>query len=412
MIRTSHSVFLCLVASAGDWPGWRGPHGNGVADDANPPVKWTATEGIRWKVELPGKGVGNPIIWGDRVFLTASDGQRHDQLLFFCLDRRDGHELWRRNFWGTAPTLRHEQKSSMATPTPVTDGVYVWGFFGTGDLFCLDLDGNLIWCRSLAQEYEPFQNRFAPGSSPVLVGDVLILQCDHWGQSYLIGIDKRTGKNIWKTDRAEHISWSSPLVADVNGRPELVVCATFQVKGYDPLTGREFWAARGLTRECIPTAVAGEGMIFAVSGATGETLALRTGGRGDVSDTHIVWRTSRGAPFVPSPLLLDGLYYLVDDQGIATCFEAVTGQRVWQNRLGGAFTASPIAAGGRLYFINEEGLTTVLRAGREFEVLSRNPLGEPVFASPAIAHRELFIRTDGHLFCIQTQGDLETGAVE
>ena len=142
-------------------------------------------------------------------------------------------------------------------------------------------------------------------------------------------------------------------------------------------------------------------MIFAVSGAKGETLALRAGGRGDVSDTHIVWRTSRGAPFVPSPLVLDGLYYLVDDQGIATCFEAATGQRVWQNRLGGAFTASPIAAGGRLYFINEEGLTTVVRAGREFEVLSRNPLTEPLFASHAIVHGDLFIRTDQHLFCIR-----------
>jgi outer membrane protein assembly factor BamB len=373
-----------------------------VADDTNPPVKWSTTEGVRWKVPLPGQGVGTPIITGERIFLTASDGQRHDQLLFFCLDRRDGRELWRQNFWGTAPTLRHEQKSSMATPTPVTDGQHVWAFFGTGDLFCLDLDGNLVWCRSLAQEYEPFQNRFAMASSPVLVGDLLILQCDHWGRSYLIGIDKRTGKNVWKTDREEHISWSSPLVADVDGRQEVVVCATFQVKGYDPLTGRELWASRGLTRECIPTAVAGEGMIFAVSGPKGETLALRAGGRGDVSETHVVWRTSRGAPFVPSPLLLDGLYCLVDDQGIASCFQAQTGERVWQNRLGGAVTASPVAAAGKIYFIDEQGTTSVVQVGGEFELLSKNQLDEPVFASPAIANQELFIRTDHHLFCIMS----------
>jgi outer membrane protein assembly factor BamB len=371
-----------------------------VASDANPPVEWSATEGVRWKVPLVGQGVGQPVIWGDRVFLTSSDGPRNDQLHFLCLDRRDGHELWHRNFWGTAPTLRHEQKSSMATPTPVTDGEHVWAFFGTGDLFCLDLDGNLVWCRSLAQEYEPFQNRFAMGSSPVLAGDVLVLQCDHWGQSYLLGVEKHSGKNVWKSDRAEHVSWSSPLVVDVGGRQELVVCATFQVKGYDATTGGELWRVDGLTRECIPTAVAGDGLIIAVSGPKGETLAIRPGGRGDVTDTHVAWRSARNAPFVPSALALDGLYYIVDDSGIAACFEAGMGKLVWQQRLGGAFTASPVAADGKIYFVDEEGRTTVVRTGRKFEVLAKNQLGEPVFASPAIADDGLFIRSDRHLYCI------------
>lgn len=393
-------AWAALPALAGDWPGWRGPKGNGLSDEANLPVKWSAGDGVRWKADLPGKGSGSPIIAGDRVFLTSSDGPRHDQLHFFCLDRRTGRELWHRNFWGTAPTLRHDPKSSMATPTPVTDGQHVWAFFGSGDLFCLDLGGNLVWCRSLAQEYEPFQNRFAMGSSPVLVGDLLILQCDHWGQSYLVGIDKRTGKNVWKTDRAEHVSWSSPLVVEVNGRQELVASATFHVKGYDPLTGRELWAASGMTRECIPTAVAGDGLIFAVSGTKGETLAIRTGGRGDVTESHIVWRNSRNAPFVPSAILLDDLYYLVDDKGIAACFEAASGKLVWQQRLGGAFSASPIAADGKLYFVDEEGTTTVLKPGRQFEVLSKNRLDDPTFASPAAAHGDLFIRTDRHLYCI------------
>jgi outer membrane protein assembly factor BamB len=392
---------LAGTGAAGDWPGWRGPHGDGLSDEKEAPVKWSATENVLWKAESPGKGVGQPVIWGDRVFLTASDGHRHDQLIFFCLDRRDGRELWRRDFWGTAPTLRHEQKSSMATPTPVTDGKHVWAFFGTGDLFCLDLGGNLVWCRSLAQEYEPFQNRFAMGSSPVLVGDVLVLQCDHWGQSYLIGIDKRTGKNVWKTDRAEHVSWSSPLVIDVDGRKELVVAATFQVKGYDAATGRELWSAEGMTRECIPTAVAGDGLIFAVSGTKGETLAIRAGGRGDITETHVVWRNQRNAPFVPSAILVDDLYYLVDDKGIAACLEAATGKLVWQQRLGGAFSASPIAAGGKIYFVDEEGTTTVLAAGREFKVLGKNSLGEPAFASPAISRGDLLIRTDRHLYCIE-----------
>jgi outer membrane protein assembly factor BamB len=403
MIRTLVFATALLIQGAaigGDWPGWRGPRGDGVSLDRDTPVRWSDMEGVRWKIALPGHGVGQPVVWGDRIFLTASDGPRHDQLIFFCLDRRDGRELWRRNFWGSAPTLRHEQKSSMATPTPITDGEHVWAFYGTGDLFCLDLDGNIVWCRSLAQEYGPFQNRFAMGSSPVLVGDLLILQCDHWGQSYLIGIDKRTGKNVWKTDRAEHISWSSPLVVDVDGRKELIVCATFAVKGYDPLRGSELWSAQGLTRECIPTAVAGEGLILAASGPKGETLAVRTGGRGDVTGSHVAWRTARNAPFVPSAVLVDGLYYLVEDSGIAACFEAATGKVVWQERLGGAFTASPVAADGKLYFIDEAGNTSVLKLGRKPEILARNRLQEAVYASPAIAHGELFIRTDQNLYCI------------
>lgn len=383
-----------------NWPAWRGPHGNGVSNASGLPVEWSATKGVAWKLPLPGKGVSSPAIWADRIFVSASEGHRHDQLRLLCLDRRDGRTLWQRRFWGTAPTRRHAQKSSMATPTPVTDGRHVWAFFGTGDLFCLDLEGGLVWCRSLPQEYERFQNRFGMGSSPVVVDDLLILQCDHWGQSYLLAVNKKTGENVWKTDRSEHVSWSSPLVVDVDGRKELVVCATFQVKGYDALTGQQVWVVDGLTRECIPTAVAASGTIYAVSGTRGETLAIRTGGRGNISDSHVVWRTRRGAPFVPSPLLYKGLYYLVDDRGIATCLDAKTGRRVWQHRLGGRFTASPVAADGKIYFVDEDGATTVIGAGRSFKVQAKNALEEPVFASPAIAHGAIFIRTDQHLFCI------------
>jgi outer membrane protein assembly factor BamB len=355
---------------------------------------------IRWIVPLHCICFGQPLIWGDRILLTASDGYRHDQLHIFCLARKDGRELWHRTFWGSSPTLRHEQKSSMATPTPVTDGELVWAFFGTGDLFCLTLEGELVWCRSLAQEYEPFQNRFAMGSSPVLAGNVLVLQCDHWGQSYLLGVDKHTGQNVWKTNRQEHISWSTPLVVHVEGRSELVVSATFHVKGYDAATGEELWVAPGMTRECIPTAVAAKGLILAVSGPKGETVAIRAGGRGDISQTHVVWRNSRNAPFVPSGIVVDDLYYLVDDKGIAASFEVATGKLVWQQRLGGAFTASPVAAGGRLYFADEQGITTVIEAGREFKLVAKNSLNEPIYAAPAVSRGELFIRTDSRLYCI------------
>lgn len=386
----------------GNWPAWRGPRGDGHSDETNLPLRWSRSEGVRWKSPLPGVGVSSPVVWGDRVFVTSSDGHRdrHDQLHVLCFDRRDGRLLWHRRFWGTAPTRSHGRKSSMATPTGVTDGTHVWAFFGTGDLFCLDFEGDLIWARSLAQEYEPFQNRFGMGSSPVLIDSVLVLECDHWGQSYLLGVDKTTGENAWRTDRTEQLGWSSPLVVDVEGKKQVVVCATFGVKGYDPTTGQELWVAWGMSRSCIPTAVANDHMIYAVSGQGGRTLAIRKGGRGDVTETHVAWQATRGAPYVPSPLVVEGLYYLVDDRGIATCFDAETGARVWQKRLGGNFTASPVAGGGKIYFIDEEGTTTVLKPGREFEVLAKNELGEPVYASPAIARGDLFIRTHGNLYCI------------
>lgn len=403
MTRTLSLMLLSFAwgaASASDWPGWRGPRGDGTTDELNLPVQWSKSAGVRWTTALPGKGVSSPVVTGDRVIVSASSGPRHDQLHIICMDRRDGRELWRRDFWGTAPTLRHEQKSSMATPTPVTDGRSVWVFFGTGDLFCLDLQGGLIWCRSLAQEYEPFQNRFAPGSSPVLVGDLLILQCDHWGRSYLLAIEKQTGKNGWKSNRDEHVSWSSPFVSNRNGDAEIIVCATFAVKGYDPRSGSERWVVRGMTRECIPTAVSAGDLILAVSGMKGETLAIRRGGRGDVTETHIAWRSNRGAPFVPSGIVVDGLYYLVDDRGIATCMEAETGRTVWQERLGGSFTASPVAGDGKIYLTDEAGTTTVIAAGPVVKILSRNRLEEAVYSSPAIAQGDLLIRTDERLISI------------
>jgi len=396
---------LCLLgpslpASAGDWPGWRGPSGNGLSEERDPPLSWSADEGIAWKIPLPGKGVSQPIIVGDRLFLTASSGPRHEQLHLLCFDTRDGQRLWERTFWGTAPTLYHAQKSSMATPTPVTDGQHVWAFYGTGDLFCVNLAGEVQWIRSLAQEYEPFQNRFGMGGSLLLAGNVLVVPCDHWGNSYLLGVEKTTGRNVWKTPRTEHVSWSTPLLWKTRDRNELVISATFGVKSYDPQTGTALWSASGLTRECIPTPVATPEMIYVVSGYDGQTLAVRAGGQGDVTETHVAWKNQRGAPFVPSAILVDELYYLIEDRGIATCLEAGSGKVVWQKRLGGAFTASPIAAAGRVYFLAENGAMTVLGTGREPTILAKNELDEPCFATPALAQGRLYLRSDQHLFAI------------
>ena len=414
--------FCPLVASltlaAEDWPGWRGPSRSGIAPDGQAPLHWTAdasTEtGIAWKVALPGSGSSQPIVWQDRIILTAAEGPQQSDLHILCLAARSGERLWDLRLWGTSPTLYHATKSSMATPTPITDGRHVYAFFGTGDVFCVDLSGKLLWQRSLASEYGPFENRFAASSSPLLFGDLLLLQCDHYGPSYLLALDKHSGANRWKVDRPEAwLSWSSPQLfgappqgKENNAEPELVVCGSEKVEAFRPSNGEKLWSLGGMARECIPTPVLGGGLIYAVSGPRGTTLAIRPGGRGDVSRTHVAWTSTKGTPFVPSAILVGDYYYLVDDHGIATCLEAKSGELKWRKRLGGNVTASPVAAGGRIYFITESGETVVLEGGvPDYHELARNSLNQAVYASPAIAGGRLYVRTPSHLVCISGNVD-------
>ncbi len=400
-------LFLCVtttVAHAENWAGWRGPNRNGVSSETGIATNWSATDGVLWKAAVPGSGISNPIIWNDRVFLTASDGKNLSNLHVICLSRDTGEKLWHLQFWGTAPTRYHNNKSSMASPSPVTDGKHIYAFFGTGDVFCMTKDGQLVWQRSLASEYGVFENRFAASSSPLLFRDSLLLQVDHYGDSYLISLETSTGANRWKTDRPGYwLSWASPQLVKVPGDDqfEFVVSGSQRLEGYDPVNGKKLWTVGGMRRECIPTPLLKDGLIYAVSGPKGPTMAIKPGGRGDVSKTHVVWSNSRGAPFVPSAILAGGRYYLIDDQGIGTCLNVETGESIWQKRFPGRFTASPIAAEGNIYFIDESGTTTVVDASaNEYREVAKNPLGEPVFASPAISQGRLFIRTTRHLFCI------------
>lgn len=391
------------LSHADNWPGWRGPTRNGLSEESQLPSTWSATENIAWKVPLPGNGIANPVIWGDRIFITESDGPRHGTLHLICLSRKTGEELWHRKYWGTSPTLFHASKSSMASPSPVTDGKHVFAFYGTGDVFCLTVDGDLVWQRSLADEYGPFENRFAASSSPILHEGLLLLQCDHYGASYVLGIDAATGANRWKADRPEcWLSWASPqLVPLDNGKHELIVSGSHKVEGYDPITGEKHWTLGGLARECIPTPVFGHGLLYVVSGPKSPTFALKPGGRGDIEADQLAWSSNRGSPFVPSAILVGERYYLVDDAGIATCLDAHKGKTVWQKRLPGRYTASPVSGDGKIYLANEDGTTTVLYAGsRTYDEIGRNDLGEPIFASPAISQGSLFIRTPRHLWRI------------
>ncbi|QDT49509.1 Outer membrane protein assembly factor BamB precursor [Symmachiella dynata] len=401
------SIALAGSLAAENWPGWRGPGRNGVSTESELPTEWSETAGIRWKTAVPGSGISNPIVWDDRVIVTASDGPQQADLHIICYATDDGRELWHQRLWGTAPTRYHANKSSMASPAAVTDGNHVFAFFGTGDVFCTDMQGQLQWQRSLANEYGQFENRFAASSSPLLYQDMVIVQCDHYGDSYVIALDQETGANRWKRDRPEAwLSWASPQLIPVgNGQHELIVAGSHKVDAFAPATGEPLWTVNGMSRECIPTPVFGDGSLYVVSGPKSPTMAIRPGGRGDVTETHVRWRNTRGAPFVPSAILVGERYYLVDDAGIATCLNAADGKRVWQKRLSGAFTASPVAGDQKIYFTNERGETTVIAAAkRGYKRLAQNSVGEPVFASPAISQGCIFLRTNRHLLCIDGRG--------
>jgi outer membrane protein assembly factor BamB len=398
-------IATATYVHAENWPGWRGPLRTGVTTDTGVPTTWSSTENVLWRTPVPGTGISNPVVWQDRVFITAAEGRDQSELHVLCLDRDSGRIRWHQRLWGTAPTVFYYPKSGLASPSPLTDGERLWVFFGTGDVFCFDLDGGLLWQRSLADEYGPFENRFAAASSPLLFQDTVILQCDHYGASYVLAMDGKTGANRWKSDRPEAwLSWSSPQLTPVGDRSELVLSGSEKLDGYNPVTGRRLWTVRGLVRECVPTPVLGAGLVFVVSGPNGAHLAVKPGGSGDVTETHVVWRNDRGTSFVPSPIVVGERYYLVDDKGIASCLSTSDGELLWRKRLTGKFTASPVAADGKLFFTNESGSTVVIDAAAdEYRELARNEIGEDVYSSPAISQKRMFLRTTKHVVCIGTK---------
>lgn len=384
---------------AENWPGWRGPTAMGISSEKNLPVRWSAKDSVRWKVPVPGAGVSAPVVWGERVFLTSSDGKLNDRLHVYCFDRKDGKLLWHSKFFGTAPTDLFAP-GGMAVPTPVTDGKRLYVLFGTGDLFSLDFDGRPTWIRSLAQEYGPFRNRWGMGTSPILVGNLLIVQVDHWSQSYLLGVDPATGENRWKSDRDASVNWSTPAAVKVNGQTELIVQGTHRAMGYDAATGSPLWTVRGMGMQCIPSPAVENNLLFASSGEN--TMGIRLDGKtGDLTKSHVAWTNAKAGAFIGSPVVYQGQVYIAGDRGIGLCLDGRTGKLLWKKRLGDHFHASPVAGDGKIYFASSEGIIRVVRAGREFEILAENNMGEAVMAGLAISNGQIFIRGDRHLFCIE-----------
>ena len=434
---------MCLLGAsllAADWPHWRGPNASGVAPDRTLPTRWSATENIAWKAPIAGVGVSTPIVSGDRVYVTSQIGAgirregNHPRLVqgadasaqgeralgvdvaagadptktAFVIEafgRSDGKRVWERRIEATGALTPVHDKHNLATPSPVTDGALVFAWFGTGQIVALDTSGAVVWQRHLATENGAFDIQWGHGSSPVLYGDLLILLCDQPARSYLVAIDKKTGKDRWKTDRGQgRASYSTPLVIDGAFGAELIVNSTERIDAYDPKTGTYLWHAGDSSRFAVPSPVFHDGVIYASRGyRSGPYMAIKPGGRGVVSNTQMVWHVPTGAPYVSSLLHYDGIVYMANDVGVLTAVEAATGARVWQERVDGVFSASPVAGGGHVYFVSESGDTVVVntgRAGRAPQVIARNALGERAVASPAISNGRIFIRTDKHVFSI------------
>jgi outer membrane protein assembly factor BamB len=388
-----------LAARADNWPQWRGPGNLGISTETNVPLTWSATKNVRWKVAVPGAGVSQPIVWDDRVFLTASDGRLNERLHVYCYARADGKLLWHAKLFGSAPTDLYPL-GGMAVPTPATDGKLVYVLFGTGELVALDFDGRPAWIRSLADEYGPFRNRWGLGTSPILVGDTLFVQIDHWSQSYLLAVNAKTGENRWKTDRPGSVNWTSPLAVKVKDRLEIVTFGTNFVRSYDADKGTELWRVDGMHFQCIPSPVLVRDMLFACSGEN--TMAIKLdGSRGDLTKSHVLWKNKKAYAFLPSPLLYQEHLYLPGDRNFVTCYDAKTGKQIWKERLGNDFHASPVGAADRVYIATKEGSVKVVKAGPDFELLADNRMDETIVASPAISAGQIFIRGEKHLFCIE-----------
>ncbi len=415
-----------------NWPHWRGPFGTGEAPDADPPVEWSDERNIRWKARLSGKGHSTPIVWGDRIFVTTAvpygeslpprystapgthDGvpvtQRHE-FVVLAVDRRDGSVLWQRTVHRKLPHEGAHYTASLASNSAVTDGEHVYAFFGSHGLYCLDFDGELVWKKD---DFGEMQTKHGHGesASPVLAGDSLIINWDHDGPCYVLALDKRTGRQRWKVDRPEETSWSSPIVVEHEGRPQLIVSGTNRLRGYDPTTGRVIWQCAGLSSNIVASPVAARGMVFAGSSYEKRALlAVRlSGAAGDITGTdRVVWSRSRGTPYVPSPLLYgDSLYFLTHYQGILSRVHAATGEdRPGAIRLAGLgnIYASPVGAGGRVYITDLDGATIVLSHEDTPRVLAVNRLNDGFAASAAVVGRELFLRGQRYLYCIVAEPD-------
>lgn len=418
------------------WPQWRGPNGDGVAASSKPPIEWSETKNIKWKVKIPGTGYATPVVWRDRMFVSTAintgkkgqpkapaepqggSGRRGggfggmtstpseiQQFAVLCLDRNSGKTIWQTS---VAELLPHEgykpNDGSYASVSPITDGEHVFASFGSRGLYCLNMAGKIIWQKDLGDMR--IKMGFGEGSSPALHGNTLVLNWDNEDDSFIVALEKATGKELWRTARDEETTWSTPLIVEVDGKAQAIVTATKRVRSYDLATGRLVWESDGLTANAIPSPVYAKGVAYATSGFRGSKLqAIRLGRTGNLSGTDaILWSYDRDTPYVPSPLLYgERLYFLKVNNPILTCLDTRTGKPHFsEERLEGirGVYASPVGAGGAVYVVGREGTAVVLKDSDSKEILATNKLDEKFNASPVIVANEIFLRGEEHLYCI------------
>ena len=426
-----------IEAAAQEWPSFRGPGAQGVADGQNLPADWDVktSRGIRWKAALPGVGHSSPIVWGDRIFLTTAVPAESPALVLgdkggidlaadkppiswrlLCVDARDGKRLWEREAYAGAPRAARHVKSSQANPTPVTDGKTVVALFASGTLVAYDTEGTKRWSTDLGTLNPGLlgdpKSEWGHASSPVIFEDLAIVQVDKHADSFLAAFELATGKPVWRVARDERPVWATPTLHAPSGRAELVVVGGYTVRGYDPRTGKELWRFKDESEVKTPTPFASDGLVIFAGGYRGRPIfAIRAGATGDVSvpadaksGPFLAWRTDPGGPYTTTPLAYRDLLYAVRDEGVLGVHDLKTGALVYRERTGTTHSASPVASDGRVYLAGEDGQLLVLRAGRTFEVLARIDMGETVFATPAISRGTMYVRTRGYLYAIAAAG--------
>jgi outer membrane protein assembly factor BamB len=436
-------IWLCAIAAAtgaafaGDWPQFRGPSGSGVGDGAKPPVKWDATKGtnILWSAEIPGLSVSSPIVWGDQVFvLTAissdpkqtfrtglygdtdpvNDSSPHKWVVF-AIDKKTGKIQWQQTAHEGVPKTKRHPKSSQASPSPATNGKVVIAYFGSEGLYAYSTSGELLWKKDLGLQnagwfFDP-DSEWGAASSPVIYKNTVILLCDRQKDSFIAAFDLKDGRELWRTARAEIPSWGTPTIVAGKDHTEVVTNAPKAIRGYDADTGKQLWSMGPNSEVVCTTPVSAQGLIYVTAGypPVQPIYAIKVGSSGDLmlkdgkeSSDAIAWSKQRGGVYLPSPLVYDERLYTVANNGILSVYEAKSGTRIYQQRVGdgGSFVASPVLAGGKLYISSEDGDVYVVKAGAQYELLSKNPVGEPILATPALAGDLLLVRGAKHLFAI------------
>jgi outer membrane protein assembly factor BamB len=409
--------FLSGSLMAENWPGWRGPNGDGTSSEKKLPTSWSKTENVAWRTPIAGEGHSSPIVWEDRVFLTTSLGAKNERRLL-CLNRRDGKIIWERVVVKSLPESVH-RLNSRASSTPATDGKHVYVTFmlakedkviapnvsskrmitpGRIIVAAYDFAGNEIWKKDVGD----FVSAHGFNSCPVLFEDLVIINGDHDGDAYIVALDRRTGRERWRTMRENKTrSYVTPIIRKIGERTQMILSGSLSVASYDPRTGKRHWILDGPTEQFVASMVYNGEYVFVTGGYPQKhILAIDPNGTGNVTDSHIAWRTNKGAAYVPSPIVAGDYLLVAADSGVATCFDAKSGDPLWRERLAGGQSGSPVLADGIVYYFSDRGEATLVRPGDDFEVVAKNSIGEPISASPAISQGQIFIRSQQALYCI------------